>query len=146
MRASITLCSDGAELSQLGAFTEAFARSCGLPDEERARLLIILEELFTNVVAHGYKGRSAAGSVAVGLGWRNGRLTIDFVDDGRPFDPLARAGPDLDMPGEERPIGGLGIRIVRALVDEAHYRREGVRNHLHLMRQVVPGTKNAAPR
>jgi len=137
MRASISLRGEAAELTRLEAFAEAFARDCGLADDERARLLIILEELFTNVVAHGYGEGFAAGSVAVALGWRGGQLTMDFVDDGRPFDPLAFPGPDLDAPPEQRPIGGLGIPIVRALVDEARYWREGHRNHLHLVRRLA---------
>jgi len=137
MRASISLRGEAAELTRLEAFAEAFARDCGLADDERARLLVILEELFTNVVVHGYEEGFAAGNVAVALGWRRGQLTMDFVDDGRPFDPLAFPGPDLDAPPEQRPIGGLGIPIVRALVDEARYWREGHRNHLHLVRRLA---------
>ena len=138
MRASITLRGEAAELVRLEAFAEAFARDCALADDERSRLLVILEELFTNVVEHAYEGvQFAAGSVAVTLGWKHGRLTIDFVDDGPPFDPLAHSAPDLDAPPEQRPIGGLGIPIVRALVDEARYSREGHRNHLYLVRRLA---------
>ena len=138
MRASITLRGEAAELVRLEAFAEAFARDCALADDERSRLLVILEELFTNVVEHAYEGvQFAAGSVAVTLGWKHGRLTIDFVDDGPPFDPLAHSAPDLDAPPEQRPIGGLGIPIVRALVDEACYWREGHRNHLPLVRRLA---------
>jgi serine/threonine-protein kinase RsbW len=137
MRASIALCSVTGELARLVAFAEAFARDCGFADEERARLLIILEELFTNVAAHGN-----AQSVAAALDWSRGRLTIDFVDDGRPFDPLTHPRVDLDAPGEERPIGGLGIEIVRALVDKARYRRQDSRNHLRLARRIAPAAKD----
>jgi anti-sigma regulatory factor (Ser/Thr protein kinase) len=137
MRASIALCSVTAELSRLLAVAEAFARDCGFADDERARLLIILEELFTNVATH-----SNAQSVAATLGLSRGRLTIDFVDDGPPFDPLTHLGLDLDVPSEERPIGGLGIAIVRGLVDKARYRREGSRNHLRLARRIVPAAKD----
>jgi serine/threonine-protein kinase RsbW len=137
MRASIALCSVTAELTRLLAFAEAFARDCGFADDERARLLIILEELFTNVAAH-----SNAQSIAATLGLSRGRLTIDFVDDGPPFDPLTHLGLDLDVPSEERPIGGLGIAIVRGLVDRARYRRQGSRNHLRLARRIVPATKD----
>ena len=70
------------------------------------------------------------------LGWRMGRLRISFVDDGQPFDPLAFRGPDLEEAAEERGIGGLGIHIVRSLVDQARYRREDDRNHLHLVRRI----------
>ena len=135
MRASITLRGEAAELVRLEAFAEAFSHDCGLADDERSRLLVILEELFTNVDEHAYEG--AAASVAVTLGWKHGRLTIDFVDDGPPFDPLAHSAPDLDAPPEQRPIGGLGIPIVRALVDEARYSREGHRNHLYLVRRLA---------
>ena len=142
MRASIHLRREASELIRLEAFAEAFARDRGLADEERARLLVILEELFTNVVAHGYEGEFEAESVAVALDRRRGRLTINFVDDGPPFDPLAHSAPDLDAPAEQRPIGGLGIAIVRALVDQARYCRQGQRNHLHLVRRLALAAKN----
>ena len=146
MRSSINLRGEASELIRLEAFAEVFARDRGLADEERARLLVILEELFTNVVAHGYEGESEADSVAVALDWRRGRLTINFIDDGPPFDPLAYSAPDLDAPAEQRPIGGLGIAIVRALVDRARYCRQGHRNHLHLVRRLAPTVKDMPPR
>lgn len=96
------------------------------------------EELFTNVAAHSH----GAARVAVALSWRRGRLTIDFVDDGPPFDPLAHAGPDLDAPAEQRPIGGLGIAIVRAFVDRGRYCRKGDCNHLRLVRGLGRAEKN----
>ena len=136
MRASITLRGDHAELTRLQAFTDEFARACGLPDDERWRLLIILEELFTNAVTHGHRPHPAGGTIAVALGCRAGRLRISFVDDGQPFNPLAFHGPDLEEAAQERGIGGLGIHIVRSLVHQARYRREGDRNHLHLVRRV----------
>ena len=145
MRASIDLRSEAAELIRLQAFAETFARDRGLADDERARLLVILEELFTNVVAHGCGGQFAAGSIVVALGWTCGCLTINFVDDGPPFDPLAHSEPDFEALPEQRPIGGLGIAIVRALADRASYRREGDRNHLYLVRRLAPATKNLAP-
>ncbi|HEX9536453.1 MAG TPA: ATP-binding protein [Stellaceae bacterium] len=136
MRASITLRAEHAEFARLQAFSDKFAHRCGLPDDERSRLLIILDELFTNAVTHGRGPHSAGGTVAVVLGWRACRLRISFVDDGRPFDPLAFRGPDLADATEERGIGGLGIHIVRSLVHQARYRREGDRNHLHLVRRI----------
>src|SRR5262249_18644 len=118
---------------------------CGLADDERARLLVILDELFTNVVVHGYGDQFAAGSIVVALGWTDGRLTINFVDDGPPFDPLVHSGPHFDAPPEQRPVGGPGIAIVRALADRASYRREGDRNHLCLVRSLAPAAKNVPP-
>ena len=136
MRASITLGGEHAEFTRLQAFADEFAHQCGLPDDERSRLLVILDELFTNAVTHGHGPLAARGTIAVTLGWRTGRLRISFVDDGQPFDPLAFRGPDLEEATEERGIGGLGIHIVRSLVHQARYRREGDRNHLHLVRRI----------
>ena len=135
-RASITLCAEPAELTRLQAFAVEFAHQCGLPDDERSRLLIILDELFTNAVTHGQGPHSAGGIIAVALGWKRGRLRISFVDDGLPFDPLAFRAPDLAQAAEDRVVGGLGIHIVRSLVHQARYRREGDRNHLHLVRRI----------
>jgi serine/threonine-protein kinase RsbW len=135
-RASITLRAEHAESTRLQAFADGFADQCRLPDDERSRLLIILDELFTNAVTHGLRPHSAGGSIGVALGWTVGRLRISFVDDGQPFDPLAFRVPDLEDGTEERGIGGLGIHIVRSLVHQARYRREGDRNHLHLVRRI----------
>jgi anti-sigma regulatory factor (Ser/Thr protein kinase) len=146
MRASIDLRGQAAELIRLQAFAETFARDSGLADDERGRLLVILEELFTNVVAHGYGGQWAAGSIVVTLGCRRGVLTIDFVDDGPSFDPLAHSEPDFESPPEQRPVGGLGIAIVRALADQASYRRESHRNHLYLVRRLAPDQQDEPPR
>ena len=135
MRASLSLRSDPTELCRLAAFAEGFARRHALPARERARLLIILEELFTNSVNHGYDSEaSRLGRIGVALAFGAGRLKIAFSDDGRPFDPLLSALPDLDQPAVKRPVGGLGLYIVRALVNDARYFRSGDRNHLlHLL-------------
>jgi anti-sigma regulatory factor (Ser/Thr protein kinase) len=141
MRTGLSLRNDSADLVRLTEFATQFARRHKLADEECARLLIILDELFSNVVMHGYEDpvgkENAEGHVEVALSLEADRLIIEFVDDGRPFDPLASLPPDLDVPAEERSIGGVGIAIVRALVDEAGYRRDGNRNRLTLGRTVL---------
>lgn len=136
MRASITLRGEHAEFARLQTFADEFTQQCGLPHDERSRLLVILDELFTNAVTHGHGPLAAGGTIAVALGWGMGCLRISFVDDGPPFDPLAFRGPDLAEAAEERAIGGLGVHIVRALVHQARYRRKGGRNHLHLVRRI----------
>ena len=130
-----------AELNRLEAFAEAFSHDCGLAGDERARLLIILEELFTNTVKYGYpEGAAAAGRIEVGLAVTRGRLEIHFSDNGRPFDPLSHTPSGPDRPPAERPLGGLGLQLLRSLVDEARYRRERGRNCLALVRNLgAPG-------
>ena len=59
-----------------------------------------------------------------------GRVTVDVVDDGIPFDPTAAAAPDTSLEVEDRDVGGLGVHLVRKLMDEVAYRRDGDRNRL----------------
>ena len=88
MNAALRLCGVEAELPRLMEFAEKFAGRCGLPGSERARLLIILEELFTNALHYGYPHGAAQAQIKVALTAQPGRIEIDFSDDGRPFDPL----------------------------------------------------------
>lgn len=140
MKASLGLRSDGVELGRLVGFAEEFARCHSLPETERARLLVILEELFTNAVNYGYpKGAAATGRIQIGLAVKKGRLEIHFSDDGKPFDPLSHTPPDLDRVAADRPLGGLGLHLLRSFVDDARYRRDRGRNCLALIRNLDPG-------
>lgn len=68
-----------------------------------------------------------------------GRLTVTLTDDGAPFDPLAQAAPDTDLPVEARAIGGLGIHLVRKMMDEVTYQRRGDRNVVVLVKRLRDG-------
>jgi anti-sigma regulatory factor (Ser/Thr protein kinase) len=118
-------------------FAERFARHHALPSGEQARLLVILEELFTNAVKHGYGGGMPPGSIEIALALDGDRLKIEFSDDGRLFNPLNRLLPNLTQLQAKRQIGGLGLRILRSLADDARYSRDGDRNHLVLTRKII---------
>jgi serine/threonine-protein kinase RsbW len=137
-KASLDLRSDEAAFPSLIDFVEDFAGLHDLPQIELSRMLLILEELFTNVVKYGRAGDEGAETIGVALALSGRELTIEFSDDGPPFDPLLSATPDLDRPIADRPVGGLGLHILRSLVDHARYRREGDRNHLVLRRSIGP--------
>jgi serine/threonine-protein kinase RsbW len=66
----------------------------------------------------------------VRIEFRNGALTATVSDDGRPFDPLSQPSPDIHAPLEDRTIGGLGIHLIRSMMDAVEYRRADGRNHL----------------
>jgi serine/threonine-protein kinase RsbW len=137
VRASLSLRTDAEELRRVIHFAESFARHHALSRAERARLLIILEELFTNAVKHGGDGAARGGKIEIALALEAGRLTIEFSDVGRPFDPLSLPLPDFDRSATQRPIGGLGVHIVRSFVHEGRYFRDGDRNHLELVRRIA---------
>ena len=141
MKSAVRLRGVEAEFASLVEFAEEFASRYSLPDRERSRLLIILEELFTNAVRYGCPEGALGGGIEITLAAKPGRIEIDFSDDGIPFDPLGQDAPDFDQPLAGRLHGGLGLHIVRKLVHEAQYRRERGRNCLKLVRKI-----DAAPK
>ena len=110
---------------------DGFMESRSLSAKKTYAVRLALEELLTNVVKYAYdeEGGHRIG-VRIDLG-EPGGVTID--DDGRPFNPLEDApAPVLDGPLENRPIGGLGLHMVRSMGMALSYRREGSRNVLHV--------------
>jgi anti-sigma regulatory factor (Ser/Thr protein kinase) len=126
-----------AALDALAALTAAhgISKAVSWPIE------VSLDEVMANVVDHAFEGRPEAGTVDLEL-----RLDLAVeppvcemmvVDDGPEFDPLSAAEPDRSLGIEERPIGGLGLALVRRLMDEVHYERRDGRNRLRLRRRLV---------
>ena len=90
---------------------------------------LALEELLSNVIRHGYpQGGRHEIELVMRVSAQSVELRIE--DDGRPFDPLRAPAPELDLPLAERPVGGLGIHLVRGMVSEMRYERRGERNVL----------------
>ena len=92
---------------------------------------LVVEELFCNVMDHG----AAAGVDAMRLDARidRGRVVLDLRDNGAAYDPLAHPPPDLDAGLEDRPVGGLGIHLVRELAQDARYHRDDGWNHVRVV-------------
>jgi anti-sigma regulatory factor (Ser/Thr protein kinase) len=118
------------------AFADRFAAANRMAAEEQAHLRLIIEELLTNLVKYGYPHPTSRGGASIALAVERDRLRLDMVDDGVAFDPLAVATPDLDLPVEQRAVGGLGLHLVRSLAAEARYERADGRNRLTLVRQL----------
>jgi serine/threonine-protein kinase RsbW len=102
---------------------------------------VSLDEVLANVVRHGLEGRGELARVELELRLEPGdppRCEVRVEDDGPEFDPLGAAAPDTSLGVEERPIGGLGIELVKRLMDEVHYERRDGRNRLRLARRLFP--------
>jgi serine/threonine-protein kinase RsbW len=102
---------------------------------------VSLDEVLANVVHHGLEGRGESARVELELSLQPGdppRCEVRVADDGPAFDPLQAAPPDTSLGIDERPIGGLGIELVKRLMDEIEYERRDGRNHLRLVRRLVP--------
>lgn len=115
----------------LGMIDEA-CRSAGAARPGCLRLSLLVEELFTNTFRHGCGGR-ADRSVWIDLEMQPARARLAYADDGVPFDPLTpESAGKLDLPAERRPVGGMGLALIRSLSREACYRRDGELNRLEV--------------
>jgi anti-sigma regulatory factor (Ser/Thr protein kinase) len=113
---------------------EARSRAAGLGETDVLELRLVAEEVLTNVAKYGFEPGRKAG-VEWLFSFTHEAAVLEFRDQGIPFDPLGQAPPDLDAPLAERPLGGLGLTLVRALVDEARYVRDGSTNVLRLVKR-----------
>jgi len=99
---------------------------------------LAIEEVATNCIKYGYDDPKDH-VIDVTLSFSAGALLITVVDDGHPFDPLQAPKPDMSLPAEERPVGGLGIHLLRQMCDSMEYVREGGKNSLTLRK--APGRR-----
>ena len=129
-----------AMLAETAAFVESFSGRHGIASADALRLTLIVEELFTNTVVHGFGGDRDE-PIRVDLVKDDGEVTLLYEDTAPAFDPLAmleRASPEVDAAVEQRPVGGLGVFIVEQLVERARYVYEDDRNRLCLTVWFVP--------
>ncbi len=109
------------------AILDAFATRSKLPAATTSKLKIVLDELISNIINYGYAD-DAEHEIEICLELVGHRLVVTIADDGVPFNPLTVKPPDTSAPLSEREIGGLGIHLVRNLVDETWYRRRVDKN------------------
>lgn len=108
-----------AELSHATAFVEEELEKLDCPMKVVMQITVCLEEMFVNVAHYAYQGNE--GMVTLSLDDKDGLFSITLEDEGVPFDPLAKVDPDVTLSAEERPIGGLGIYMVKKTMDEVFY-------------------------
>ncbi len=104
--------------------------SC-LSERKRQYLDLAVEEIFVNICLYAYE--MPPGTVRVAFEELDDSVSVEFQDDGLPFDPLAQAEPDLTLAMEDRSGGGLGILLTRRVMDEVHYNRKDGKNSLKIV-------------
>jgi len=131
----LTIGADPGEVAGVNAAFAEFAETHALPAAIRRTMLVALDELLSNTIAYGFAGRGS-GEVTVEVELRPDRLTVTLTDDGRPFDPFGMASPDTSRSTQERRIGGLGIHLVKEMMDEVSYQRRADRNVVVLAKRL----------
>ena len=127
----LDLYNDLSLLPLLADWVEKLSGEMGLPAPRAFNLHLALEEAVVNVMKYAYPGESGK---PVRLSAEMNGEGCDFLieDEGIGFDPTAEAAPDVTLGVEERPIGGLGIFLVKNIMDEVRYERESGKNRLYL--------------
>ena len=132
--APLILKAETAEFERLRIWLQGIALQLKLPEEITSQLMIAADEVFSNIAAYAYPG--ASGPVKVSAEQNGSLLHLTFSDTGKPFDPLGAAEPDVNSPLAQRQIGGLGIFVVKKLMDKVEYRRENDCNILVLTKHI----------
>lgn len=114
---------------------EAFAVKMSFSSEETYRVVLILDELITNIVAYGVDANEAR-RIVVELRYRQPDLEIEISDPGRPFDPRSATPYDTDKALADRKVGGVGLHLVRTMVDSIDYRYDAGRNVVTIVKRL----------
>lgn len=137
-----------ARVEDLNTSLEAVLTRHGIDAGVRGDVRLIVEELASNAIAYGgVDGTGIDGNgmgqheLSVNIAIDGDLLTLEFRDEGAPFDPLSAALPDLEADIMDRPIGGLGLYLIRQIAEETHYRRVDDANLLRVsLRIATPET------
>ena len=132
----IVLTNRAEELKRLHSALEAFAAEHGLPAKVLQAADLALEEHLTNVLKYAYAD-AAPHEIRVRLSCEERVLQVEVEDDGRAFNLLDVPPVDVTVPLELRPVGGLGVHLMRQFMDALDYRREGDRNILRMTKRLA---------
>jgi sigma-B regulation protein RsbU (phosphoserine phosphatase) len=136
LQRSITLHNDLDEVTQMSAFVDEVCESAGLDMSLTMSLNLAIEEAVVNVMSYAYP-EGSVGELVIGAECDGTNLSFVITDWGTPFDPTAKEDADTTLSAEERPIGGLGIHLIREIMDEIRYERVDGKNVLKLRKSLV---------
>lgn len=123
------------EVSRVVDQVEVFAEEINLPFKVLNTVNLALDEIITNIISYGYADEESH-EIKIELFLHDGVLSVIVEDDAKAFNPLDQPEPDIDIPLEEKQIGGLGIHLIKNLMDELDYTRSGNKN-IFVMRKKI---------
>ena len=126
------------DITQISAINEAFndfSQHHGISAGVQRRMNVCLDELLNNIVSYGYSDEEEH-EIELHFRLLDSELVVTIVDDGKPFNPFGNDPPDTALAVDERPIGGLGVHLVKNFMDEVHYERHGENNVVTLHKEL----------
>ncbi|TAM79819.1 MAG: ATP-binding protein [Acidobacteria bacterium] len=134
-RLSLVLRNDLCELQRMSEAVSAWCRGNGISAATEFHVNLALDEIVSNVIRYGWKD-DREHYVGVRACHSGNALDVEVEDDGAPFNPLEVPSPNLNCPPAERPVGGLGIHLVRQVMDRLEYQRLNDKNLL-VMKKII---------
>lgn len=129
---------ENSEISRVNGEVEEWLAGADVPFAGTYLANLTVEELVTNCIKYGYAGMDTTDKgIDVEISMSGGELRIVLSDDAAPFDPLIQAAPDLSLPIDERPIGGLGIHMLRQMSTGFSYVFENGRNVVTITKRLT---------
>ncbi|MBQ7658860.1 MAG: ATP-binding protein [Butyrivibrio sp.] len=115
-------------LPQLLSIIDEELENAGCSMKGQMQIDVAVEEIFVNVASYAYEDGNGSCTIQVDTDPVNTYVTITFIDEGIPYNPLAKEDPDVTLSADEREIGGLGIFIVKKSMDKTAYERKDNKN------------------
>ncbi len=123
------------EISSLAEKIEELAEEWEISPALAMNMNLVIEEAVSNIIFYAFADKYKH-KIKISVSTDNKTLTISITDDGIPFNPLEQQQPDIKLPAEERPVGGLGIFLISQIMDEMQYNRKGNENRLTLKKSI----------
>jgi anti-sigma regulatory factor (Ser/Thr protein kinase) len=134
---TLSIVNDLAELTRVAESVDEFCEAQSVPQACAFKLNIALEELLTNTISYGFED-SGRHEIALTVACQGEEIVAEIKDDARQYDPLQEAPePDLDSALEERRVGGLGVYLVKTLMDDVRYEYRDGQNRVTLRKNIA---------
>ena len=124
------------KLPEVLAFSDENLEQLECPMKKQMQIDVAVEELFVNISQYAYTSGKGRASLQLSFDEETRTLSITFIDDGVPYNPLEKEDPDTTLSAEQRQIGGLGIFMVKKSVDDMIYERKNGQNILTILKKL----------
>ena len=119
-------------LNKVTSFVEKALEESGCPMKAQMQINIAIDEIFSNISYYAYQPNTGDATVQLEISEEPAEVTITFIDQGIPYDPLSQEEPDTTLSADERKIGGLGIFMVKKSMDDLSYEYKDGKNILKM--------------
>lgn len=131
----LKIAADTGRMQEVFDFINGELEGTACSDELKMQIQLVVEEIFVNIASYAYEDGNGTATVQCELNDAKDSVTLTFIDSGVRYDPLSHEDPDITLSAMERRIGGLGIFLVKKLMDEVSYEYKDEKNVLTMVKR-----------